>query len=64
MDGIMNIEGRIRLFTGKFGLKNDSSLFADAIQTLFHDALDSIENEDFLQQTAAAIRKIGWLPTD
>jgi len=64
MERIMNIEGRIRLFTGKFGLKNDNSIFADAIQTLFQDALDSIENEDFLQQTAAAIRKIGWLPTD
>jgi len=64
MEKIMNIEGRIRLFTGKFGLRNDNTIFADAIQTLFQEALNSIENEDFLQQTAAAIRKIGWLPTD
>lgn len=61
---IMNIEGRIRLFIGKFGLKNDSAMFANAIYTLFQDALNSIENDDFLQRTAATIRKSGWLPTD
>lgn len=59
---IMNIEGRIRLFTDKFGLRNDNPMFAEAIQALFQDALDSIENEDFLQQTATAIRNYGWLP--
>jgi len=64
MQRFMNIEGRIRLFTGKFGLKNDNLMFADAIQTLFQNALDSIENEDFLQQTAVAIRNSGWSPTD
>ena len=64
LERIMNIEGRIRLFTDKFGLRNNNSMFADAIQTLFQDALNSIENEDFLQQTAATITNYGWFPTD
>jgi len=64
LERIMNIEGRIRLFTDKFGLRNNNSIFADAIQTLFQDALNSIENEDFLQQTAATITNYGWFPTD
>jgi hypothetical protein len=63
LDRFMNIEGRIRLFTDKFGLRNDNEKFCGAIQTLFLDALHSIDNEDFLQQTAAAVRKSGWLPT-
>jgi len=64
LDRIMNIEGRIRLFTDKFGLKNNDAVFAEAISTLFQNALSSIENEDFLQQTAVTIRNCGWLPTD
>jgi len=62
MERAMNIEGRIRLFTDKFGLRNDNSMFAAAIQTLFQDALSSIENEDFLRETATTIRNHGWLP--
>ena len=64
LERIMNIEGRIRLFTDKFGLRNDNSMFAEAIQALFQDALSSIENEEFLQQTAVTIRNCGWFPTD
>jgi len=63
MERIMNIEGRIRLFTEKFGLRNDNVLFAETIAGLFRDALSSIEDEDFLQETAATIRNAGWLPT-
>lgn len=62
LERIMNIEGRIRLFTDKFGLRNDNSMFAEAIQTLFQDALNSIENEEFLQQIATTIRNYGWFP--
>lgn len=62
MERIMNIEGRIRLFTDKFGLKNDNSMFAAAIRTLFQDALRSIENEDFLHEATTAVRDCGWLP--
>ncbi|MBP7341424.1 MAG: hypothetical protein PHG54_01590 [Smithellaceae bacterium] len=64
MERIMNIEGRIRLFTDKFGLRNDNVLFAETITGLFQDALTSIEDEDFLQQSAVTIREAGWLPTD
>lgn len=62
MERIMNIEGRINLFTDKFGLRNDNLMFAEAIQSLFQDALNSIENEEFLQQTATTIRNYGWFP--
>lgn len=64
IERIMNIEGRIRLFTDKFGLRNDSAVFADAIATLFQDALHSIENEEFLRDTAVTIKNCGWYPTD
>ncbi len=64
MERFMNIEGRIRLFTDKFGLKNDNLKFAESIQTLFRDALSSIENDDFFQQTAVTIRNCGWFPTN
>ncbi len=60
---LMNIEGRIRLFTDKFGLRNTNEMFAEAIAALFQDALGSIENDDFLQETAMAILNCGWLPT-
>ncbi len=64
MDRIMNIEGRIRLFTDKFGLRNKNEMFQEAISTLFHDALNSIENEEFLKDIFDAVRNSGWQPTD
>jgi hypothetical protein len=64
MERIMNIEGRIYLFKDKFGLRNDNAMFAEAIQTLFLDALHSIENEEFLLETTTAIRNCGWFPPD
>ncbi len=63
MDRIMNIEGRIHLFTDRFGLRNNNAMFAATISTLFQNALGSIDNEDFLQETAATIKKTGWFPT-
>lgn len=63
MDRIMNIEGRIRLFTDKFGLRNKNEMFQEAILALFHDALNSIENEEFLQDIFDAVRNSGWQPT-
>jgi len=60
----MNIEGRIRLFTEKFGLRNDSLQFADLIKTLFRDALTSVENDDFSREAAAVIDGCGWTPLD
>lgn len=63
MERLMNIEGRIRLFTDKFGLRNDNLIFAESIHTLFQNAMSSIENDDFLHQTAVAIKNCGWVPT-
>ena len=63
MDRIMNIEGRIRLFTDKFGLRNKNGTFQEAILALFQDALKSIENEEFLQEILVAVRNSGWQPT-
>lgn len=64
LERIMNMEGRIRLFSDKFGLRNDDSVFAEEIQSLFRDALNSIESDEFLQQTNTAIRICGWMPPD
>lgn len=63
MEKFMNIEGRIRLFTDKFGLKNNNVLFGQAVSTLFRNALNSIENERFLKETQEAIKNEGWRPT-
>lgn len=62
MERLMNFEGRIRLFTDKFGLRNDSLQFADLIKTLFRDALTSVENDDFSRMAAAVIDDCGWTP--
>lgn len=64
MNRIMNIEGRIRLFTDKFGLRNQNELFQEAITALFSDALNSIENEEFLQEIFDAVQNCGWQPMD
>ena len=64
LNGFMNIEGRIRLFIDKFGLKNQSEPFKAAVSSLFTDALNSIENEEFLQEIVDAVRKSGWQPVD
>jgi hypothetical protein len=64
MERFMNLEGRIRLFTDKFGLRNDNLQFAESIQTLFRDALNCVENDDFFHQAAAAIDDCGWAPSN
>jgi hypothetical protein len=64
MNGFMNIEGRIRLFIDKFGHKNQSEPFKAAVSSLFTDALNSIEDEEFLQEIIEAVRKSGWQPVD
>lgn len=64
MSRIMNIEGRIHLFTGKFGLKNNNEMFKKAIAILFQDALNSIENEEFLLEIFDTVKNSGWQPTN
>lgn len=63
MESIMNIEGRIHLFTKKFGLQNSDQNFEEKIKSLFRQAMSSLrDDETFLQQTAQKIKKYGWLP--
>ena len=62
MNGFMNIEGRIRLFIDKFGLKNSNEKFHEAISKLFSNALNSIENEEFLHEIQKSVRNSGWHP--
>jgi hypothetical protein len=63
MDKIMNIEGRIRLYAGKFGLPSNDPLYFNGIKKLFLQARDLLDGDDiFLTETANAIEKYGWLP--
>jgi hypothetical protein len=65
MDRFMNIEGRIHLYSNKFGLKNKDTLFAEGIKNLFLRAKNTLEldeKEIFLSQTAKTIQNFGWLP--
>jgi hypothetical protein len=64
MDRIMNIEGRVRLYTNKFGLKNNDQLFYEGVKNIFLEAKDLIDDDDelFLQETAQAIKNYGWFP--
>jgi hypothetical protein len=65
MERIMNIEGRIRLYSDKFGLKSKDKLFYEGIKNLFQRAKDSLELDEkelFLRQTAKTIKDYGWLP--
>jgi hypothetical protein len=62
----MNIEGRIRFYTYKFGLHGDEKLCLAGIKNIFLQARkllnDNDDNEIFLRETAEAIKKYGWLP--
>lgn len=65
MVNIMNIEGRIRLYADKFGLKSNNQLFFDGVKNLFLRAKDSLELDDdelFLRETTQTIKNYGWLP--
>ena len=65
MERIMNIEGRIRLYSDKFDLKSKDKLFYDGIKNLFLQAKNSLELDEkelFLRQTAKIIKDYGWLP--
>lgn len=64
MERIMNIEGRIRLYSDKFGLKSKDKLFYEGIKNLFLRAKNSLELDEkelFLHQTAKTIKDYGWL---
>jgi hypothetical protein len=63
MNKIMNIEGLIRLYAGKFGLSGSDPLYYSGIEKLFLQARDLLDSDDlFLKDTADAIKNYGWLP--
>jgi hypothetical protein len=63
MQKIMNMEGRIRLYADKFGLKSNDPLIADGLRKLFLQATDLVDdNEVFLTEAEKSIKKYGWLP--
>jgi len=65
LERIMNIEGRIRLYSDKFGLKSKDNLFYEGIKNLFIQAKNSLELDEkelFLHQAAKTIKDYGWLP--
>jgi len=60
---IMNIEGRIRLYIDKFGLKRDDPLCCTGMRDIFLQAKDLFDDKEiFLKETTAAVKKHGWLP--
>jgi hypothetical protein len=60
----MNIEGRVRLYTNKFGFKNSDQLLYEGVRNIFLQARALIDDDDelFLQETAQTIKKYGWFP--
>jgi hypothetical protein len=63
IERIMNIEGRIRLYGDKFGLKNNDQLYCADMKNIFLQAKELLDdNEIFLRETAEAVKKHGWLP--
>jgi hypothetical protein len=63
MQRIMNMEGRIRLYADKFGLRSADHFYFDGIKDLFLQVRNLLnDNELFLKETAEAINKYGWLP--
>jgi hypothetical protein len=63
MERIMNLDGRIRLYADKFGLKSNDQLIAEGVRKIFLQARDlADDNEVFLIETEKSIKKHGWQP--
>ncbi|MFZ1982721.1 MAG: hypothetical protein WAU61_15575 [Smithella sp.] len=63
MESIMNIEGRINLYKGKFGLQSSERLFYDCLKNLFQQAIDLIDDDElFFLETMQTIKNYSWLP--
>ncbi len=61
MQKMMNLEGRIRLYTDKFALKSSDPIFTDGVRKLFIQARDLVDdNEVFLTETEKSIKEYGW----
>jgi hypothetical protein len=63
MQNIMTIEGRIKLYADKFGLRSNNQLCLEGIKGLFLQALELLDDDEmFLRETTQAIKKYGWIP--
>ncbi len=65
MERIMNIDGRIRLYSDKFGSQSKDNLFYDGMKNLFIQSKNSLELDEkelFLNRAAKTIKDYGWLP--
>jgi hypothetical protein len=64
MERIMNIDGRVRLYTNKFGLKRGGEVLYEGVKKLFLQARDLLNEDDelFLMESAQTIKNYGWFP--
>ncbi|MCX5850206.1 MAG: hypothetical protein NTW65_12260 [Deltaproteobacteria bacterium] len=63
MESIMNMESRIHLYKGKFGLKSNEQLFYNDLKNLFQKALDLIDDDElFFRETVQTIKNYSGLP--
>ncbi len=64
MERIMNIDGRVRLYTNKFGLKKDEKVLFDGVKKLFLQARELLDEDDelFLLESVQTINNYGWFP--
>jgi hypothetical protein len=63
MKKLTNIEGRIRFYSNKFGLKIDDQLIFNGLKNLFLQAMELLEDDEkFLKDTDKSIKSLGWQP--
>jgi hypothetical protein len=64
MSRIMDLEGRIKLYAGKFGVKISENDIYTRVRNIFLQASTLLDRDDdiFLRQSAEIIKEYGWRP--
>jgi hypothetical protein len=63
MKGIMNLEGRIKLYKAKFSLYSDEPLFYEGLKKIFQHALNLIDDDElFFREIARMVENQKWMP--
>lgn len=64
MNRIMDLEGRIKLYAGKFGAKISENDIYTRVRNIFLQASALLDRDDdiFLRQSAKIIKEYGWRP--